>query len=183
MKTSTLKSLLAGLGLLILCSFMGPWVEYKTPDGKSSIKFPSTPVESSQEIPSAIGNLVMKMVMHEAVEGGEDPNLNYGFIYTDYPDTLINSDFGKENIDAFFESSINGAVTNVEGKLISTETNEIQGFPGRRIKIDYGNGQAIIDMQMYLVKNRTYFIQVIHTTDNKDNIAAEQFVGSFKLLN
>ncbi len=176
-------SFLAAITVVVFCAFTGPWIEYKSADGKASIKFPSKPTTSEQNVPSEIGDIAMNIASVEMEEGTEDPNLSYSFIYNDYPDSIISSELGDEVASAVLDGALEGAASNVKGEFISKETNEINGYPGRRAKILFEEGAGIMDMQVYMVKNRTYFIQVLYLAEKaENNLAAEQFMGSFKLL-
>jgi hypothetical protein len=101
-------------------------------------------------------------------------------ITSEYPDSLINS--GKtELLPQFFRNSIDGAVRNVQGKLLSEKNITINGFPGREVRVDYQNGTAIIKMDFYLVHNEMIMLQTI-TEPSKENNASElKFYASFKL--
>jgi hypothetical protein len=86
-----------------------------------------------------------------------------------------------EKLPEFFRTSIDGAVKNVNGKLISEKVVALDGFPGREVKIDYGNGMAIIFLRMFLVNNKGYFVQTISQTGKEGNESAARFHKSFKL--
>ena len=100
---------------------------------------------------------------------------------TTYPDTLIHSDF-TDQIESFFRSAIDGAVSNVQGKLLSENSITMGAYPGRAIKVDYMNGLAIINMRFYLVQNNMYMLETISETSKDDNISIKRFFDSFELL-
>lgn len=158
------------------------WVVFKDRSNSYTISFPHAPLESSQQINSAVGLLDLNIAMHE-VGNAPDDNMVYMAIYSDYPDTLVNSDFSDEIINKFFDGAVNGAVTNVQGSLIKSDTASYRDYPGRSIQIDYGNGQAVIEMKFYLVKNRAYILQVISPFTNPENKSSQRFFNSFALLN
>ena len=145
------------------------------------INFPSEPQNRKQTVPTEIGDLLMNIYIVENTPADNDKNLEYTINSSSYPDTLINSDF-TEAVDEFFKNAINGAVTNVQGKLLTEEKLTLDGFPGRDVSVDYGNGQAVIRMRIYLVKNKFYMIQTVALTANDNNEAAKEFMDSFKLL-
>jgi hypothetical protein len=153
------------------------WYTYQSQE--ISIEFPKEPELTSQSVPTAVGDIEMKIASYDGSKEG-DINLAYVFISSIYPDSLINSN-KKEMLPDFFRSSIDGAVKNVNGKLIAEKEVLLDGFPGREAKVDYGNGQAIIAFRMYLVQNRAYFIQTISEKGKEENESALRFRNSFKL--
>jgi len=175
-----IRNVIAGITILLFTmSFknMGDW--YLFDSKEFSIEFPKKPTASTQNVNSAIGELKMDMFMYDASNGGDD-NVLYGLVTSVYPDSLVNSD-KTEILSTFFRNSIDGAVKNVQGKLLTEKTIEINGFPGREIKVDYQNGLAIIKMRMYLVHNKMIFLQTITETAKDDNASALKFHNSFKL--
>lgn len=175
MKT-TLLYLLFCLSTSVFHPF-ADWFLYK--NQQMSIEFPQEPNITAQSVPTAVGDIEMKIASFES-KNEADSNLAYVFIASDYPDSLINSG-KKELLPQFFRASVDGAVKNVNGKLISEKEISIEGFPGREVNVDYGNGQAIISFRMYLVHNRAYFIQTLSEKEKAANKDAVRFMNSFKL--
>jgi hypothetical protein len=153
------------------------WYTYQSQE--IIIEFPKEPELTSQSVPTAVGDIEMKIASYDGSKEG-DINLAYVFISSNYPDSLINSN-KKEMLPDFFRSSIDGAVKNVNGKLIAEKEIMLDAFPGREAKVDYGNGQVIILFRMYLVQNRAYFIQTISEAGKEENESALRFRNSFKL--
>lgn len=124
----------------------------------------------------------MNIQMYDASSSNKkDENLVYMINVTDYPAEAIHSD-KKDNLKTFFDGAVNGAVTNVGGKLISQKEVVFKGYPGREIKVDFQDGMAIITMRTILVKNRNYIIQTICETAKDGNKSMTKFFDSFKLL-
>lgn len=148
-------------------------------DPSYSILFPKKPEVQIQNVNSAAGELKMFINMYDGSKDN-DENFLYGIITTDYPDSLINSD-KKEKLDDFFKASVDGAVKNVQGKLLSQKVIELNGFPGREVRVDFQNGLAIIMMRSYLVHNKMFILQTITETKKEGNASALKFYDSFKL--
>lgn len=173
------KALLGFVFLVILFSFVKPpeWYVFETHD--YSVEFPKMPDTSTQVVKSAIGDLKLNISMVDASKGGDD-NLVYMTITSEYPDSLINS--GKTAIlPAFFRNSIDGAVKNVQGKLLSEKNIEIEGFPGREVRVDYQQGAAIIKMDFYLVHNEMIILQTITVPAKENNASESKFYHSLRL--
>jgi len=165
--------------LLFTMSFatIGDWFLF---DSKEfSIEFPKQPAASSQNINTAIGDLKMDIFMYDASKDG-DENFLYGLITSEYPDSLINSK-KVEILPTFFRNSIDGTVKDVQGKLLSEKVIEINGFPGREVKVDFQNGLAVIKMRMYLINNKMIVSQTITETSRDNNPGVLKFHDSFKL--
>lgn len=170
--------------LYLLVCFSTPFFQpqtdwYTYQNQEISIEFPKEPELTTQTVPTAIGAIEMKIASYDGSKDG-DANLAYVFISSVYPDSLINSSKTKK-LAAFFRGGIDGAVKNVHGRLISEREVTLNGFPGREAKVDYGNGVAIIFLRMFLVHNRSYFVQTISATGKEDNESAARFRKSFQL--
>ena len=109
-----------------------------------------------------------------------EPRALTGIISTEYPSGTAHSD-NKAALPEIFEGSVNGAVANVAGKLLSDQAIEINGYPGREFRIDFQDGLAVIKMRSYLVKNKMFILQTICDPKKEGNAAAERFFASFKL--
>jgi hypothetical protein len=168
--------------IIICCISMGfappdDWYLFEGPG--YSMTFPKKPTESTQSVPTAIGELEMELFMYEGATDGDD-NFLYGLITSVYPDSLVNS--GKvELLPEFFRRSIDGAVANVKGKLLSEKNITIGGFPGREVRVDYQQGLAVIKMRVYLIHNKLFLIQTITATEKEGNQGVSRFHDSFRL--
>jgi len=84
-------------------------------------------------------------------------------------------------VDGFFRGAVDGAVSNVKGKLLTEKKIELDGFPGREVTVDFQNGQAIIMMKCFLVRNMMYILEIISETGKENNASSSHFYQSFKL--
>ncbi len=154
------------------------WQLFETDD--YSILFPQKVKTERKEIDSEVGKLQLDITMYDASGDEKEDNLIYGLFTTVYPDSIMNSD-KKEILQKFFRGAIDGAVKNVQGKLLSEEEISLNDFPGREIRVDYREGLAVIKMRCYLVHNILYMIQTITLTEKEKNPSALFFLNSFKL--
>lgn len=97
--------------------------------------------------------------------------------YSDSPKMGEDSSF----ISTLLRRSIDGGVQNVNGKIISEKNIMLGSYPGRDVKIAYGDGAAIIRMHAYVVKNMLYMIQVFAEPAKDNNKSMTRFLGSFKV--
>ncbi len=173
----------AALLLVVLLSSFTPddWVKVDNKPGRFSIMFPRNPEATEQELETEIGMLKMHIFMYE-VGKFKDENAVYGLIYSDYPDTLVNSDFKDEYIDEFFENAIKGMLESVKGKVVSASKSSYMGkYPGKTVKISFMDGEGIMNLQVFLVKNRAYILQVGCEARADNNASATRFFKSFTI--
>lgn len=183
MKQKITKLLYTSLILFLLMSFVKSdgWHLFKSEQYGYKIKFPKEPTEKTQLVNSEIGELKMNILIYDTSKVGKDDNLIYMVNYTEYPDTLISSE-KTEILDDFFRNSIDGAVKNVRGELLSEKIIQIGKYPGRDIKIDFRDGMAFIRMKIYLVNNKMYLLQTITQNKRDFNKSITKFMDSFELL-
>jgi hypothetical protein len=172
----------AAILLVVLLSGFAPetWVKIQPKENAFSVEFPRKPEESERKIQTEIGELNMNILMYE-VGKFKDENSVYGLIYSDYPDSLVNSDFKDEYIDEFFENAIKGTVNNLKGQIIEEKRVLLSTYPGREVKISFMEGQGIMKLHVYLVKNRAYILEVGCETKNDNNKSMDRFFNSFVL--
>jgi len=178
MNTKTLITLLLLTALITSFKKTEDWYLLETKSYK--VLFPKKPTATTQDVDSKIGKLTLNLNFYEVPETEKDDNHVYLFNETTYPDSLISSD-KKEILEEFFKNSIAGSVSNVHGTLLSEKNIEINGYPGREVRIDYQNGLAIIKMREYLVKNIVYMLETITETKKEANSSVDKFLNSFQL--
>lgn len=155
------------------------WIEFN-PTGAFSVNMPGQPQHKTQDIYSNVGTLRLNIYSYQPSDSKKD-NLVYMIMYSDYPKGSVTSD-NQESLSVFFRNAVDGAVRNVNGALLSEKDIEIQGYPGKEIQIGYQGGVIIINMRQYLVKNRTYILQVMTPKEKQGNESATKFFESFKLI-
>ncbi len=167
-------------GLISLSFLTETWYLLDSNNFGFSILFPQKPAEEAQVIPSAVGELKLNMYIYDASADDTDENLIYLVNYTEYPDSLF-AGASEEKITKMLRGSVDGMLSNVEGKLISEKVIELNGFPGREIKASIQNATAIINVRFYLVRNKMYLIETITDATKDSNQSMSKFLNSFKL--
>jgi len=156
------------------------WVTFE--NGSCKMLFPKTPVDESQTVNTAIGELKLNNHSYEVPDGTEDDNLVYLLSETEFSDSnTINSKNGEAAVDKYFRGSVDGAVNSVQGKLLTEEVIQLDGYPGRKFRINVKDGAAVITMRSYLVRNKVYMLQVITETKKDYNKSIDKFMSSFTL--
>lgn len=144
------------------------------------ISFPGQYFKSLDTLSTELGQLLLKRSTYIPDSTAGDKNFIYMLMETAYPDSTVHSD-NKKNLDVFFEESLQGAVKNVNGKLIKVVKGKTGIYPNRTFEIDLQNGLAIINATMILRKNKMIVIQTITSTSQYPNTAEADFFSSFML--
>lgn len=144
-------------------------------------EFPSMPAESSQQIDSQIGTLLMHMFQYDASNDPGSENIMYMVNYTEYPDSLFQIT-EPDRLDSFYRHAIDGAAENTQGVVLSELPVTIARYPGREVKISLQSGQTMVSARMLLVVNKFYMYLVIYESDKQNNPSIAKFFQSFHLL-
>lgn len=171
--------------LVFLCSSYlsaQDWVTLKDVDLGFRVDFPVEATKSSTDVPTAKGNLTLHNFI--AYPSSSDINVMYMSSFSEYPESFFpNGLKTQEQMDSVLEGAVNGAVTNVKGKLLSKETISFNGYPGRFFKIEVDQGELyVLTMWNILVDYKMYIIQTIAIKGNEDNANAVKFRDSFELI-
>jgi len=149
---------------------------FTSEEGYFSISFPGEPTESSEEISTAIGPMTIVMYTYESRNGV------YLAGYSDYPDEIIE----QSDPNDLLNGAQSGAVSNVNGQLISSKDIDIATYPGKQVVFNIPKSNrvppgGIGKAHFYLVDSRLYQILSIEEGSNV-SAAANQFLDSFDLL-
>jgi len=154
------------------------WFLFET--GHYKVSFPKKPSDHTQIANTELGKIKMSVYTYDPPDNELDDNYTYAILENEYPDSLMNSD-KKDLIDKFFRSSIDDAVQNFKGKLLTESKIQLNGFPGREFKVSLDNGAAVLTMRFYLVKNTMYMLQTITGAKKDRNPSIGKFMDSFTL--
>jgi len=171
-KNWLLVSVLLVTMLLASCTPKANWQEFQGPEGDFTIQLPGTPKEEVQVVNSQAGEI--KVHLFNVPLG----NFAYVVAYSDYPADLVTS-MGAEDL---LNGARDGAVSNTGGKLLDESPVEIDGFPGRFLKVQSPDGSGIAQARMYMVGNRLYQIFVASPKADQDSEDIQSYLESFKLL-
>jgi len=153
------------------------WISYKNTDYNFSVSIPEEPKAMSQEVPTQVGNLTMNMFMVDASTNESSSNLVYMIVHTQYPANPEKVD--ESDVQKMLDGSVDGAVSNVQGKLVFQNKIELEGYPGRETKIEVQG--AYMYMNMYVKDDVLYAVQTICMAENDENEEIKKFLNSFKL--
>jgi hypothetical protein len=146
------------------------WKEFTSKEGRFKVLMPGTPKQQQHDTESDFGKGVLYM---NSVQAGRTM---YGANYCDFP-----AEIKKAPLKQVYDSSRDGAVANLEGKLAGEKDIKLDDYPGRELQIDVAGGKLVFRARVYLVDQRLYQVVVFGTQEAVTSKAAEKFLDSFKL--
>lgn len=148
--------------------------EFSSEGGNFTVQTPIELEESSQSVETAVGPIEIHTFT------AEDRNAAYVVAYSDYPAEMVAQTEPEELLDG----SRDGAVQNVGGTLISEDTIDLNGNPGRALVIDATTEtgeEATVNANLYLFENRLYQVLVVVPKGEEGNVDVESFLSSFSV--
>ncbi len=173
MKTNTISLALVISFLLAACGATPSWQTFTSDKGKFTVEMPATPKESTQSVDTALGKI--ELTLYTAQVGTSA----YLATFSDYPDVMSKADPAK-----VLDGAMNGAVTNVSGKILSSSDITINGNPGKEFSAEgkiTNPGDGSVRGRIYLVKTRLYQLIVVGLKDQIPTADADRYLQSFKL--
>ena len=144
--------------------------EFKSPDHSFVIMLPENVKAQEQTVNTQLGPI--KMYMYNA----KSKHQHFTVAQSDYPGSFVNSTDPKTILDG----SRDGSVRNIQGQLLSETLIELQGHPGRELKIE-GPNKIVIKSRIYLVKNRMFQIMALSKPDHSFDKKIQDVFDSFKI--
>jgi hypothetical protein len=139
-----------------------------------SFSMPEKPSHSENNVPSAAGDL--KLHMYTLAKGYE----TFTTGYTEYPDIVFNS----AESEALLDGAQEGALSDVNGEVLSQRKITMDGNPGREIVGTSASQNMGFTARVILAKPRMYMM--VYTQYDKSKAISEdgkKFLDSFKLTN
>ena len=140
--------------------------------GNFIITFPGEPDFSSDEVETAVGNLMMYTYMFEISDDAA-----YMVAYIDYPKDMVE----ESDNDVLLEAALNGALDSwgIDLNKVVQETTWHSGYKG--IYCKESNGNTYTAYEVILVENRLYQIAILQYGKSISQKALSSFFESFKL--
>jgi hypothetical protein len=175
MSIARFRPWLLALVLVAACK-SAPTLEAFTSDpGGFAISTPVTLEASQQSVNTEAGSIEIQTYV------AEDREAVYVVAYSDYPPDLV----AQNDPATLLDGSRDGAVSNVGGTLISEDTIDLKGNPGRSLIIDTQTEtreEATVYARLYLVENRLYQVVVVVPQTATEQVEASTFLDSFTLI-
>jgi hypothetical protein len=146
------------------------WKEFASKEGGFTVLMPGTPNPYTLDTDSDFGKGMLHM---NTVQAGKTM---YGANYCDFP-----AGIKAVPLKQVYDSSRDGAVANMEGKLASEKDIKLGDHPGREIRIDVAGGKRLFRVRVCLVDQRLYQVVVMGSKEAATSKEADKFLDSFKL--
>jgi hypothetical protein len=145
------------------------WKEFSSEEGRFKVLMPGEPKAYQLDTESDFGKGKLNMFRVMAGETGYVAN------YSDFPEAIK-----KQPLKQVFDSSRDGAIANLSGKLATEKDIKLGDHPGRETLIDV-SGKAMFRAKVYLVGRRMYQVVMVGSKEAVSSKDAEKFFDSFKL--
>ncbi|MEM9990820.1 MAG: hypothetical protein AAF738_03595, partial [Bacteroidota bacterium] len=147
--------------LFFMCCFGGvvvadTWPIFESATGKFQVRTPVPMQQHADTTATPVGELIY----HTYVAQDEEQQI-YMLTYCDYPEGSLHSD-STDLVNDFFDATIASAAESVQGKVLYIHKDKLQKqHHGKRWRIDYLDGAAIIRTRAFVVGQRYYSVQVV----------------------
>ncbi len=161
--------------LLTACNSSRAPQEFKSEAGAFSVTTPVGLRAATQSVDTQAGKLEIHTFF------GQQGATGYMVGYVDYPQEVVQQGDPAKILDG----SRDGAVSNVNGKLVIETKVTLDGHPGRELVIDAKarNGEdGTVRARVFLVNNRLYQVMIVAPKGRVSSSAMNDFLQSFKLL-
>jgi hypothetical protein len=159
--------------LLAACGGSGspqPPVEFKSETGGFSITTPYALKETTQSVDTEAGKIEIHMF---SAEQGQQA---WMVGYSDYPPEIVEA----SDAEGLLGASRDGAVSNVNGELVSDAPVSLNEHPGREFT---ASAQGLsLRARIFLVENRLYQIMAVVPKGQENSEEVDRFLQSFQLI-
>jgi len=147
------------------------WKTFVSNDKAFTVHFPTEPNRESDVLnpPSGKVELIQYTSKHK--------DILYAVMYGDYSSNALVGMTSEQLLD----NARNGAVENVQGKLLSEVIISKGNYPGREITVKV-EPNTVLTAQIILKENRVYQLLVVTPSDKLFTSQRREFFDSFKIL-
>ena len=147
------------------------WNKFVSPDNQFSVNFPTHPIRESNIVNTPDGKAELVQYM------SKNDDVLYAVMYGDYPAKGL---IGKTQ-DQLLDNARDGAVNNVQGKILNETIISKGGYPCREFAVKV-EPNSVVTAQIVLKNNRIYQVMVVAPSDKLFTSQRRQFLDSFELL-
>ncbi len=147
-----------------------PFQEFRSDAGNFSILMPGKPKTENQTIETPAGSIVLVSYMAGSSKAG------CAVAFADYPQQLIDASDKQKLLDG----AQNGAIKNVNGRLVKETRVSFNGLPARDVVIEIP-GKAFINARLIISGPRLYQLMLITPTNEGHEEDVSKFFNSFKI--
>lgn len=145
-----------------------------TTSGGMSFSLPGKPKEQTQTVQSPSGPVEVRIT---SFERGREA---FMVAHTEFPAQIANSP-ALANPKVLLDTGRDGALRNVNGKLISERDLVLNGHPGREVVGEVSEKKSAFTARIYWAKPNLYQIVYIHTQGTAVSADGRKFLDSLKI--
>ncbi len=154
------------------------WKEFNSYEGKFRIVTPTGEMtEKVSKMKTVVGDLDYHQFICKSDEKNVD-NVFYIVSYCDYPKGSFPKD-STELIQAFLDTTVEGSVESVNGKLTYQSDIQLVTHKGKIWRVQYNNDKVSVKNKCFLVGDRFYILQVMTLKERFMNSSIDKFLDSF----
>ena len=150
---------------------LAQWKTFVADDKSFTVQFPTEPNRESDIVNAPSGKVELIQYM------SKNKDILYSVMYGDYPGNAL---VGLTS-DQLLDNARNGAVGNVQGKLLSEVIISKANYPGREITVKV-EPDTVLSAQIILKDNRVYQLLVVTPSDKLFTSQRREFFNSFEIL-
>jgi hypothetical protein len=180
-KTRTVATIFGMLVAALIATFVGQYTkgyfqknaafkEFLSPDKSFSALLPQGPRESSKKINTPIGSI------RTFAYNAKSKHHEFSIAYCDYPDSFVAATDPKQ----ILAGAADGAVHNIQGKLLGETSIDMNGIPGTELKIETPQ-KMVLKSRIYFAGKRLFQIMAIGKPDHAFDKELTEVFDSFKI--
>ena len=164
----------AALSLFLLIASCGPaeWVDVRPESAGFSIQMPGAPVESTESVEIAGGEISVRMYV---LEHGD---FNYMVSYSDHAEKTLAS----TTLEQMLDGARDGVAASIRGEILDEFAISLGNHPGRYVVVRDSTGELTLQIRLLLVGRRLYQFGVLTSAGDRSSPAVTRFLDSFALL-
>jgi hypothetical protein len=147
------------------------WEKFSSSEGAFSVLMPGTPTQQVRTAKTSSGSIDAHMFLVE------HRDVAYIVAYSDYPNPMIQERTPKLILDG----ARDGAVANLQGKLVGESIISLDGHQGRELQIESPDGKVTVTARIFLVDRRLYQVMVLTPQGKDSSEDVRKFFDSFRL--
>jgi hypothetical protein len=147
------------------------WRELRSQAGHFHLLMPGKPKMEHSSLNTAVG------VVDVYYWSDGHPPFSFVVMYSDYPPSAVKD----QDPQKILANARDGAVNSAGGSILSDENIELDGHPGREVRMSIQEGKMVGQGRFYLVRNRLFIVLCITDRPHAFSPVVRKYLNSFTL--